>query len=96
MDSLDLYRRVIAPTPGRETTDALLLAILSWVGESAPPERVFSGQQLDAWALRNGYSKVANADLLALLRRALACVPVGNGPDDLAGLINDALYAHGG
>lgn len=96
MDSLDLYRTIIAPTPSRETTDRILLDILGWVGACAPPERVFSADKLDLWATRNGYSRVGNTDLLALIREALPHIQVGNGAQDLAARMNDALYAHAG
>ena len=89
MDSLDFWR-TLHPTPKRDEADATLMAALGWIANNALPERLYTAGELDAWALRAGYSKSDNADLIALLREVR---PLIAAPSSLATAINDAITA---
>ena len=89
MDSQD-FRRTVWPDADRESTDALLTRCLLWVGKWAMPERVFGFEQLEAWALRNGFEKRDSTELVALLRQAQ---PHIDAYTDLSVAINDAIVA---
>ena len=89
MDSRELFD-IINPFD-RAKSDALMTKILAWVGRAVPPEYVYTQDQMNAWALRNGWRQQgSDAELCALLRKAQAFVVV---PSQLATDINDALVA---
>lgn len=89
MDSLDFYRTLL-PEPTRGATDVMLDNCLAWVGAWVTPERIYTADQLAAWALRNGYERRDSSDLVALLREAY---PYVDHPSMLATAINDAIAA---
>lgn len=84
------FHQILFPF-SRESADELLHQVLVWTGENAPPEYVFTRQQLDAWALRAGWRRQSDdAELCALLRRAQEYVTRST---PLSVQINDALAA---
>lgn len=88
MDSRELYQ-IISPFD-RERADTLMWAILGWVGQAVPAERVYSAEQLAAWALRSGWRQHDDAELCALLKSTQEYVPAFT---PLSTSISDALAA---
>jgi len=93
VDSLELYRRVIAPPLSREAGDELLRRILAWVGEAAAPSQVFAADRLELWAGQHGFARAADLERLATLcKDAATIVPGGT---DLQVALMDAAYQYG-
>jgi len=87
MDSQD-FLIVVMPPATRDESDVMLQRAIDWIASCAIPERVFDAAQLHAWALRSGYEKKDNTELIDLLRQADGVLPH---PSKLTRAINDAV-----
>ena len=86
MDSRELFD-IIHPFD-RTNTDALMTRILQWAQLAVPIEYVYTQEQMQAWAMRNGWRQHDDEELCSLLKQTQAYVVRGT-PLSIA--ISDAL-----